>query len=310
VPKRTTHEVKITHPEKVLFPEDGITKGEFVDYYRRVAPWMLPFLKDRPVVMERYPDGIGKQGFYQKAVADYYPDWIRTVVVKKEGGTVKHAVCNDVDTLVYLANQAVITPHTWLSRVDKIDRPDQMVFDLDPSADDFAPVKQAALSMKRMLDEIGLPAFVKTTGSRGLHVVVPIQRKDEFTSVRAFAHELAELLVAEDPAQRTLEQYKNKRRGRIFVDINRNAYAQTIAPAYAVRARRGAPVSVPLDWAELRKKDLRPDGWTIRNLFDRLDKQEDPWRDYGRNAALLSKAREKLDELKESRRIQEKAGVS
>jgi bifunctional non-homologous end joining protein LigD len=284
------HDVKITRPEKVLFPDDGITKGDLIDYYRRIAPWILPHLRERPLAMQRYPDGIDQPGFFQKSAPLYYPDWIKKVTVPKAGGTVKHVICDDTATLVYLANQACVTPHIWLSRVDKLEYPDQMVFDLDPSGEGFAPVKAAAESLKRLLDELNLPAFLKSTGSRGLHVAVPLKRRENFDSVRAFARELAGVIVAGDPERLTLEQRKNMRQGRVFLDTNRNAYAQTVAPAYAVRARRGAPVSMPLRWDELGRKDLRPDGVTIRTIFDRLEKMEDPWKDFWRRAVSVTQA--------------------
>ena len=183
------HEVKITHPEKILFPEDDLTKQDLIDYYQRIAPWILPHLRDRPLAMERYPDGIEEPGFFQKAASFYYPAWIKTVTVKKMGGTVRHVVCDDTATLVYLANQACVTPHIWLSQADKLDDPDQMMFDLDPSGDSLEPVKAAVQSLKELLDQPGLPAYVKTTGSPGLHVAVPLKRSEGFDSVRTFVRE-------------------------------------------------------------------------------------------------------------------------
>jgi len=304
------HDVKITRPDKILFPEDGITKQELIDYYHRIAPWILPHLEGRPLAMERYPDGIDKAGFFHKAAPSYYPGWIKTVTIKKKtGGTVRHVVCDDAATLVYLANQACVTPHIWLSRTDKLDYPDQMVFDLDPSEDNFEPVKATAQSFKELLEQLGLPAYLKTTGSRGLHVAVPLKRTESFDSVRAFARVLARAVVSQEPGQRTLEQRKNMRRGRLFVDTNRNAYAQTVAPAYAVRARRGAPVSVPLDWSELRRKNLRPDGVTIRSVFDRLAEVGDSWADFWRRGASLNQARQKLEKLNATRRIPQEAEI-
>ena len=297
------HRVEITRPAKVLFPEEGITKGDLIDYYRRIAPWMLPHTRGRPLAMERYPDGIEHPSFFHKAVPSYYPDWIKTVTVKKAGGEVTHVVCDDKATLVFLANQACITPHIWLSRVDKLHHPDQMVFDLDPSGEDFGLVKSAAQDLRGLLDELGLPAYVKTTGSEGLHVAVPLKREEDFDSVRAFAKRLAESAVGDDPEHRTLEQRKDKRRGRVFVDTNHNAYAQTIAPAYAVRARPYAPVSVPLDWSELNNKDLRPDGVTMRTVFERLEKFGDPWHEYRRAAASLRAAYRRLEKRSATRRI-------
>lgn len=303
-------EVAITHPNKLLFPADGITKQDLVDYYRQTAPWIMSHLRGRPVAMERYPDGIAKPGFLQKTVPDYYPDWITTVTVKKKTeGTTRHVVCNNAATLVYLTNQACVTPHIWLSRIDELEYPDQMVFDLDPSGRDFELVKSTALSVKRLLDALGLHSYVKTSGSRGLHVAVPLTRAERYDSVRRFARELARFVVEEAPRQRTMEQQIDKRRGRVFVDTSRNAYAQHVAPAYAVRARRGAPVSTPLDWRELGRSDLRPDGMTIRNVFGRLAHTGDPWKDFWRRRVLLTKARKKLDGLNGSRRISEEEEI-
>ena len=288
-------EIRISRPEKVLFPEDGITKGELIEYYARIAPQILPHLRNRPLTLERYPDGIHTKRFFQKEVSSYFPEWIRRVAVKKVGGTVNHLVCNDTATLVYIANQACITPHIFLSRIDKLDHPDQMVFDLDPQSEDFELVRSTARAFKQLLDQLELPAFLKTTGSRGLHVVVPLQRRESFDSVREFSRQLAAIVVSQAPNERTLESLKARRGSRVFIDTNRNAYAQLVAPAYAVRARQGAPVSVPIDWSELEKKSLRPNGFTIRNIFERLDKAEDPWADFWRSGVSLTKARRKLD---------------
>ncbi len=279
--------VEITHPEKVLFPHDGITKRDFVGYYHRIAPAMLPHLRERPIAMERYPDGIYGQRIFQKNTPSYYPDWVKTVSLAKKDGLVRHVVCNDAATLVYLANQAVITPHTWLSRVDKPNHPDQMIFDLDPSDGDFQAVCDVAKRLRELLTDKGLISFVKSTGSRGLHVLVPLNRRADFDQVRAFARQMAEDLAQSDPEHLTIEVRKNKRRGRIFIDTARNAYAQTAAPAYSVRARDGAPVAAPLDWKELDIRGLRPDQYNIRNIFDRLDSIGDPWKDLRKHAQNL-----------------------
>jgi bifunctional non-homologous end joining protein LigD len=290
------HEINITRPEKVLFPEDNITKGDLIRYYQRISPRMLPHLQNRPLAMQRFPDGIDQPGFFQKAAAPYYPAWINKVTVQKEGGTVKHVVCDDMATLVYLANQACITPHVWLSRIDKPQYPDQMIFDLDPSTEDIGLVIEAALLLRTVLDDLKLPAFLKATGSRGLHVAVPLHPELDFDSVRAFARSVAESVVTSDPDRYTLEQYKKKRRGRVFIDVNRNAYAQTTVAAYAVRAQNGAPVSVPLRWSELRNKNFRADAVVMQTVFERLDQIEDPWKDFWRRATSLKKARKKLGE--------------
>jgi bifunctional non-homologous end joining protein LigD len=287
-------EIEISRPEKVLFPEDGLTKGDLVEYYARIAPHMLPHLRDRPLTLERYPNGINTKRFFQKEVSSYFPKWIRTVTVPKVGGTVTHVICNDTATLVYLANQACVTPHIFLSRADRLEVPDQLVFDLDPPGDDFETVRTTALDFKQLLDELDLPAYLKTTGSRGLHVVVPLRRRETYDAVRTFGRELAAIIVSRDPQARTMEQLKANRGRRIFIDTNRNGYAQLVAPAYAVRARRGAPVSVPLDWGELKKKHLRSNSFTIRTVFQRLERASDPWANFWRSAVSLSNARRRL----------------
>ena len=287
-------EIQISRPEKVLFPEDGITKGELIEYYARVAPHMLPHLRDRPLTLERYPNGIGTKRFFQKEVSSYFPKWIRTVSVPKVGGTVTHVVCNDTATLVYIANQACVTPHIFLSRTDKLDVPDQMIFDLDPQGEDFELVRSTAFAFKELLDEVQLPAYLKTTGSRGLHVAVPLQRRENYDAVRGFARELAAMIVAQEPKERTMEPLKANRGTRVFIDTNRNGYAQLVAPAYAVRARKGAPISVPLKWDELKQKNLRSNSITLRTAFDRLDQVQDPWADFWRRGVSLAKARRKL----------------
>jgi bifunctional non-homologous end joining protein LigD len=291
-------EVKITRPSKLLFPRDGISKGELIEYYKRIAGRMLPHLADRPLMLQRFPDGIERAGFMQKTAGPYYPPWIRKVTVKKAGGTVKHVVCDDAATLVYLANQAAITLHTWLSRSADLYHPDRMVFDFDPSrADDIAGVTGGALALKDTLDDLELPAYVNTSGSRGVHVTVPLEGKRDFDFVRGFARQVAFAVANRDSSRYTLEAHKEKRRGRVYIDVNRNAYAQTAVAVYSVRARAGAPVAAPLEWRELRKESFRPDAITIRNIFQRLETIEDPWRRFGNSAASLDDAARKLESL-------------
>jgi bifunctional non-homologous end joining protein LigD len=283
--------IKLTRPDKILFPEAGITKAELVDYYRRIAPWMVPHLRGRPLSMQRFPDGIGEPGFFQQAAPRFAPEWVRRVTLKKAGGEIAHVVCDNAAILVYLATQACITPHVWLSRADRLDYPDQMMFDLDPSGAEFDAVKSAARGLRDLLAEYKLPAFVKSTGSRGLHVVVPLKRTETFDRVRALARQFAKVLVSRNPGQWTTEQRKGKRSGRVFIDTYRNSYGQTAAPAYAVRARPGAPVAVPLEWEELDLRGLRPDGCSIRDVFERLERIEDPWKDLARHAVAIGKVK-------------------
>ncbi|HEX2250101.1 MAG TPA: hypothetical protein VHH32_07100, partial [Gemmatimonadales bacterium] len=256
-------------------------------------------LRDRPLTLERYPNGIQTKRFFQKEVSSYFPTWIRTITVPKVGGTVTHVLCNDTATLVYIANQACVTPHIFLSRADKLNVPDQLVFDLDPQGDDFEPVRTTALDFKHLLDELGLPAFLKTTGSRGLHVVVPLQRRESYDSVRALARDLAAIIVSQAPQARTMENLKVNRGQRVFIDTNRNGYAQLVAPAYAARARRRAPVSTPLAWSELKKKNLRSNSFTIQTILGRLETTPDPWAEFSDSRVSLADARRRLGRVSE-----------
>jgi bifunctional non-homologous end joining protein LigD len=289
--------IEITAPQKVLFPAAGITKGDLVRYYAQIATHMLPHVRDRPLSMQRFPEGIDRKGFFQKNVPAYFPAWIPRVTVPKEGGTVTHAMACDADALVYLAGQACITPHTWLSRVPALESPDRMVFDLDPSDGQFPAVREAARLIGELLEALGLPAYAMTTGSRGVHVWVPLRPRAGFDAVREFTRDLAGLLVAHHPSRFTLEQRKAKREGRILIDVMRNAYAQTAVPPYAVRPRAQAPVATPLYWEELSDSHLRPDKFTIRNLFRRLAARGDPWSDVSRHRRDLETPRRRLDEL-------------
>jgi bifunctional non-homologous end joining protein LigD len=263
-------DVPLTHPDKVLFPDDGFTKADLAGYYRDVATAMVDLVRDRPVSLLRFNDGIAKKGFFQKNVEKGAPDWVKRVQVPKKGGSLWHVLANDAATLVWLANQNSITPHVWLSRADRLERPDRMIFDLDPdSPGDFALVRRTARELGDVLRETGVEPFAMVTGSKGIHVVVPLQRRHAFGAVRDAAVAVAEELVRRRPKDLTLEFYKRKREGRLFVDINRNAYAATAVPPYGVRPLPGAPVATPLAWDELSDSRLRAQRWTIRTVLDR-----------------------------------------
>lgn len=290
--------VELSNLDKLFFPGEGITKGDVVDYYERAADWMLPHLKDRPLSLERYPDGIEGEGFYQKQTPEYFPDWITTasVPVKSkggEGGSQSQIVCDAKATLVYLANQACLTPHVWLSRRDHLDEPDRMVFDLDPSGDDFEPVRRAARALRELLEEIGLASFLMLTGSRGAHVVVPLRRHYDFDRVRSFARAVADRLASRRPEELTTAQRKEARGDRLFLDTTRNAYGQTTVSPYALRARPGAPVATPIEWDELRDV-VTSDHYTVRNLFRRLAQKDDPWSDIGSHSQALAEPERRL----------------
>ena len=272
---------RVTHPEKVLFPADGITKGDLVAYYRTVAPRMLPLISGRPVTLQRFPDGIGRGGFLQKQVGRHFPDWIERVTApnrRTRQATVRdevtYAVCRTADDLAYLANQGCITPHVWLSRAPDIHHPDQMVFDLDPASEDLGVLRLAAASLRDLLTELELRPFLKSSGSRGLHVVVPLVPAADTDIVKVFSIAVTEALAARHPDELTTEGRIANRHGRLYLDIGRNGYAQTMAAPYAVRALPGAPVSAPLDWAEL--EGFVPGMHTLATIAERLA-APDPW---------------------------------
>jgi bifunctional non-homologous end joining protein LigD len=287
----------ITHPEKVLFPDDGITKGELAAYYEAIAPVMLPHLRGRPVTMERYPSGIGKQGFWQKDVSKGFPPWLERVEVPKKDGIVHHAVVTDLPSLLWITNQNTITQHVWTSRVPRLDRPDVCVFDLDPSADDVGTVRAAAIGLRDLLAELGLPSWVKTTGSKGFHIVVPLDGKTTMAAAARFADAVGRLFVSLAPERLTQEFSKADRRGRIYVDTGRNGYSATFAAAYTVRAKRGAPVSAPCTWEEIEQGTVAPTTFTLRNMRERIGQIGDVWADLRRRGRSLKGPTDKLRRL-------------
>lgn len=281
--------IQVSNADRVVFPDDGITKGMLVEYYRDVAPVMLPHVTGRPLTLHRFPHGIAEPGFYQKRASDFFPPYVRRAEVGKKGGSIPMVVCDNAATLVYITNQNCVTPHVWLSRVDRPWHPDLVMFDLDPAGDEsFDDVRDAALMLRTLLGELGLTPFVKTSGSRGLHVVAPLDRSATFDEVLAFAGRAGSMLVERDPTRLTLEFLKEDRAGRIYVDVVRNTYAQTAAAAYAVRPRPGAPVSTPISWDELADPRTNPRTWTLGTVRDALASRGDPWADLWRDARSLA----------------------
>jgi bifunctional non-homologous end joining protein LigD len=288
----------ITHPEKILFPEDGITKGDLAAYYEAVAPVMLPHIKNRPVTMERYPAGIGKKGFWQKDVSKGFPDWLQRVEAPKKDGVVRHPLVTDTRSLLWVVNQNTITPHVWTSRAPDLYHPDIIVFDLDPP-DERKPdmLRAAAVALRDLLDELGLPSWIKTSGSKGFHICVPLDRKTEMGTAAGFAHAVGKLLVQRYPKELTLEFYKEDRAGRILIDTGRNDYSATFAAAYAVRPKKGAPVSAPCTWDEAITGAIEPRTLTLRNVPARVAELGDVWSDMSRRRRSLSGAMAKLKKL-------------
>ena len=288
----------ITHPEKILFPDDGITKGELAAYYELIAPVMLPHLRRRPVTMERYHRGIAAPGFFQKDVSKGFPDWLERVEVPKKDGTVHHPIANDTRSLLWLANQNSITIHVWPSRTPNLYNPDICIFDLDPSRDDeLEPLRAAALNVRDLLAELGLPSWIKTSGSKGFHIAVPLDGKSDFGTVARFAHAVGTLMVKRHPEELTQEFHKVDRAGRILVDTGRNGYSATYAATYTVRAKPSAPVSAPCTWEELERGEVGPRTFTLRNMAQRIANVGDLWSDLLRKKRSLRRPIEQLKKL-------------
>jgi bifunctional non-homologous end joining protein LigD len=267
-----------THVDRVMFPADGITKGELLTYYRDVADLMVPELRGRPVTVVRYTKGIDQGGFFQKHYQKHFPAWLDRVAAGSRT-RVEYPVVDDAAGLVYLANQGAIEFHVWTSRKDALDRPDMVVFDLDPPEGRFDLVRQAARLLRALFEQIGLPPFVKTTGSKGLHVIAPLDDAATLDEVAALTTRIAGLLCSRHPELLTMEFYKKDRKGRLFVDVMRNAIGATLVAPYSLRGRPGAPLSAPIGWEEVEDPALSADGIRLRDVRERLDHRGDPWRD-------------------------------
>jgi bifunctional non-homologous end joining protein LigD len=285
--------VVVSHPERVVFPDIGLTKGEVVDFYVRIADWIVPHLRGRPLTMQIFPKGVGEPGTYIKERRKHFPDWVPGVVVptsaatsRKRGGEgIEMPVIDSGDALAYLANQGMVTPHVWLTRAEDPSHPDRLVFDLDPSTEDLGIVRDTALELRELLGAHGLVPYVKATGSRGLHVTVPLDRTAPIEAVRAFAEAVAADLADRHPDTLTTAFSKAERGTRLFLDVMRNGRSQTEVAAYGLRGLPGAPVAAPLEWSEVRT--FQPRKWTVANIFRRLAAREDPWHDMDSNARPL-----------------------
>ncbi|HEY4304875.1 MAG TPA: non-homologous end-joining DNA ligase [Gemmatimonadaceae bacterium] len=279
----------ITHPEKVMFPDDGITKGELASYYADIAPLMLPHLSGRPLTMERFHRGIGDKGFFQKNVnrGKGTPEWLETVAVPKKDGVVNYPVLRDERGIAWIANQNCITPHVWTSRAPDLTHPDICMFDLDPLDDDMTALRNAALLLRDLLAELGCKSWVKTSGSKGFHVVIPLDGRTDWTKAARFAHAVGTEAVKRDPSHLTQEFYKTDRGGRILVDTGRNELGATFAATYAVRPKRGAPISAPCTWDELESGAVGPQTFMLRSMRDRVAAVGELWADFYENGCVL-----------------------
>ena len=309
--------VACTHIDRVMFPADGITKGEVIAYYHDIAGAMMPELTGRPLSVVRYPKGVlepspstdaaatsnargrsrdnGAGGFFQKHFQKHFPAWLDHVIAGKTA--VDYPIVDTPAGLVYMANQGSIELHVWTSRKDAVDRPDLLVFDLDPPDGRFDLVRRTALLLRELLTQLDLPAFVKTTGSKGLHVVVPLDDTAAFDEVGALGTRIGALLCRRHPDILTMELYKKDRKGRLFMDITRNAIGATVIAPYSLRGRRGAPVSAPLAWSEIDDPALCADGIQLRDARARLDRLGDPWHDLRKVSGSIAGAMRSLDQL-------------
>ena len=270
---------EVSHPDKVLFPEDGITKGQVAEYYEAVAPLMLPHLRARPLTMERFPSGIGQGGFLQKNVAKGFPAWLERVEVPKKGGTVNYPLVMDERSLLWVANQNTVTLHVWTSRVPDLWQPDILVVDLDPSREEPDVLRAAALQVRDFFLESNRPTWLKTSGSKGYHIVLPLDGKAGYDEVSDFALSVARQLVQRDPDHLTLEFNKVDRGDRIYVDVGRNGPSATFAAAYSLRPRAGAPVSAPVTWDELERGAVEPQTFNLKSMSRRIGEVGDLWAD-------------------------------
>lgn len=300
-------EVEISKTEKLFYPDDSLTKGDVVEHFQRVAEVMVPHLRGRPLTLRRFPDGITGEGWFQKEASDYFPDWLRVASVPQRGrdghdgrddrgNTVHYAVCEDAASLVYLANQATLEFHIWTSTLDALNNPDLLVLDLDPPEQaTLRKLRELTRRTRDLLAEIGLTPYLQCTGGRGYHVVAPLDASANFEVVRHLAGQAADHVAVAEPEQATTQLRKNKRGERIFIDANRNGYAQTFIAPYSLRSRPGASVATPLDWSELGKTE--PNEYDPAKLHKRLARKRDPWQDMRRHPSSARRAQQRLDKL-------------
>ena len=293
-------EVNLTSPDRVLYPDDGITKGDLFDYYAKVAPTLLPHLRNRPFTMKRYPHGIDGEVFFQKQAPKHIPSWIptRRFTTHPRGGgarLVDFALVNSPEAVLFMVQNNCIDMNAWYSRVDKPHRPDFVLFDLDPPDGGFELAIEVAHLIRELLDELGLPGYVKTSGADGIHVVAPIARRSTFEQTYDFAERASRLLEQRHPGKLTTEWLKKKREG-VLVDHRQNGWGKTIASVYSVRPKRGAPVSTPLRWDELTA-NVRPRDFTMSRVLERIERHGDLFAPVLEEPRPLSTAAKALDRV-------------
>jgi DNA ligase D len=293
-------EAELTNLDKLYWPDEGITKGELLDYYSQIAPYILPYLKNRPLSLLRHPNGIKEKGFFHKDAGDSAPDWVTKKEIHSESTDkmINYLVCNDLESLLFIANLGCIEMNPWNSTINKLDRPDYIVMDIDPSSKNtFEEVIDVALVIKEIMDETGMKGFCKTSGSSGLHVYIPFNKKHTYDESRDFAHILASMVTERLPKTTTLERSLSKRKkNQIYVDYLQNREGQTLASAYSARPKPGATVSAPLEWKEV-KHGLQIGDFTIQNMIKRVEKKGDLFKGVLGKGIDMSKTLAKMEAL-------------
>jgi bifunctional non-homologous end joining protein LigD len=297
-PAAVDRKVAFSNLDKVFWPDEGYTKGDLIEYYRAIGPWLLPYLRNRPVVLTRYPDGIAGKSFFQKDAPGFTPEWLRTERVWSEDTQreISYFVAEDEPSLLYLANSGSIPLHIWLSSVGSLELPDWCVLDLDPKEAPFSDVVKVALVLHELCDEVGLPHFVKTSGSSGIHVLVPMNRQLTYEQSRSFGELLSQVVVSRARDIATVVRAIQRRDGKVYLDYVQNGYGRLLVAPFSVRPLPGAPVSMPLRWDEVNQS-LNPKAFTIKSAPDRMRQRGDPMAGLLEAKADLMKALERLEKL-------------
>ncbi len=294
-----TGRVKFTNLDKLFWPEEGYTKEDVIAYYRDVAEVILPYLKDRPQSLYRTPSGVIEKGFFQKNVREIAPDWVETVeLTNSDGEKIEYLLCQDEDTLLYMANLGCIEINPWSSSLPQLENPDFMIFDLDPIDVEMSDVVKLVFEFKRLFDQLGIPAFLKTSGGRGLHMYVPVRRCYTYSQVQNFVKLIETYIHSQNPEITSLERSPSARKGRIYLDYLQNAKGKTMASVYSIRPRLGAPVSAPLSWDELHA-GLDPRKFTLRTMRRRLERKGDLWQNIFKQRVDMQKVLSTMKEQEE-----------
>ncbi|HEX2982034.1 MAG TPA: non-homologous end-joining DNA ligase, partial [Ignavibacteriales bacterium] len=285
-----------THLEKIFWKKENITKGELIDYYTQIAPYIMPYIEDRPHSLNRHPNGISGGSFFQKDMGDTAPDWIKTAAIYSESNDkdINYLVATDVDSLLYMVNLGCIEINPWFSRIQALDKPDYSVIDLDPEGVSFGKVIETALVVKEVMDEAGAKCYCKTSGSTGLHIYIPLGAKYDYEISKNFAHLMGQIVNKRLPKLTSLERSPSKRRKKVYLDYLQNRKGQTLAAPYSVRPKPGATVATPLDWEEIKPGlDMRE--FTIKTIFDRIDKMGDIFKGALKESVDIEKCIQKLE---------------